>query len=69
MYYVFQQKDEISSVLFYESCETQEECDELVAIARYPVIFTYDDVSGKVEIVTDYYDLQECFKIISSLLK
>jgi len=68
MYYLFQQRDEISSVLFYESCETQEDLDNLVKVAAFPIMFTYDDVSRQIVIVDDYYDLQQCYRIINSLL-
>lgn len=68
MHYVFQQSDETSSILFYESCETEQQLDDLVATAGFPVMFIYDDVSKEIKIISDYYDLQECYQIISGLL-
>jgi hypothetical protein len=69
MYYVFQQRDEVSSVLFYESCETEQELDDLIATAAYPVMFIYDNVSKAIRMLNDYYDLQQCHQIINSLIK
>lgn len=69
MYYVFQQSDEMSSVLFYESCDTEQKLDELIATAGIPIMFVYNDISKGIKIINDYYDFQQCRQIISSLLR
>ncbi|GAA4100421.1 hypothetical protein [Mucilaginibacter panaciglaebae] len=69
MYYLFQQRDEISSVLFYESCETEQQLDDLMATAGFPVMFIYDDITKGIRIINDYYDLQQCHQIINSLVR
>jgi hypothetical protein len=68
MYYVFQQQSETSAVLFTESCETEAQMEEAVNTAPYPVMFTYDDVSQQISIITPYYDLGECRHIIKQYL-
>ena len=66
MYYVFQQKDE-ESKLFYKACQTSEEVKKTMLFAEPPVVFTYDNTSDSIDIVSPLYNMQECHKLVTLL--
>jgi len=69
MYYVFQQQNEASAVLFFESCETEDEVTDLIENSAFPTMFVYDDITNSYSHSNGYYDMREQFSIIQSLLK
>ncbi|WP_448104631.1 hypothetical protein [Pedobacter panaciterrae] len=69
MYHVFQQENEASVVLFTETCETEEELNELIDEPTLPIMFVYNDETQEVSHSSGYYDLDEIIQLISSRLK
>lgn len=69
MYYVFQEENEVDAVLFTETCETEEELNELLASPTMPVMFVYNDITGMYSHSNGHYDLDESRLIVNSALK
>lgn len=69
MYYAFQQQNENSAVVFSEYCETLEELKEIISLAPFPVLFTYNTENKQIDILKPFYTIDQCKLIINSSVK
>jgi hypothetical protein len=68
MYHVFQQENEMSAVLFNETCETEQELNELIENPTLPIMFVYDSYTGYYSHSNGHYTPDQCVHIVNSHL-
>jgi hypothetical protein len=68
MYYIFQHKEEMDSMVFFDHCESIEQLDDKVENAELEVLFVYDDSTRTISRSNGYYDNEQASLIIKGLL-
>lgn len=69
MFHIFQQQDEVSGVIFNETCETLEELHQILQSPTLPVVFVYNQTDGTFSHSNGHYTLEQQVLIVEGHVK